>query len=298
MTESEAAPPRLDRVDIGGGLHIAIAEWGAADASEVVVCVHGLTRNARDFDWLATELARRAGRRVISIDVVGRGRSDRLPDPTAYGYPTYHMHMLALLDALKLATVDWIGTSMGGLIGMGLAAQAPARIRRLVLNDIGPMIPRQALKGIVSTSGSMPRLADEAEAEAYFRQRMASFGPLTDAQWRHVVLHGTRRLEDGALTPGYDPAISSALTGADAKDIALWPLWEAIKQPRLLIRGGDSEVLLRATALGMVASGPVDLVEFPGIGHAPSLMARDQIAAIADWLNQPHESKPKFSELS
>ena len=278
-------------------------EWGDAANPHVVICVHGLTRNGRDFDWLAQALADDC--RVVCPDVVGRGASDRLAAHEGYNYPQYLADMTALIArvtapapdgwlarlAARLrrrhgtAAVDWVGTSMGGLIGMMLAAQPASPIRRLVMNDVGPLIPKDALARIGEYVGRDPRFATPEQAEAYFRKVCAPFGPLTDEQWRHLVRHGTRRGDDGALRLVYDPGIGEPFRNAAYRDIDLWPVYDKVRCPTLLLRGEDSDLLLRATAREMRMRGPhPELVEFPGIGHAPMLMADDQIAVVREFL--------------
>jgi pimeloyl-ACP methyl ester carboxylesterase len=274
---------RTGRAPVGADGELAYAEWGDPAATDIVLCVHGLTRNAHDFDVLAAALS--ANRRVIALDVIGRGGSSWLAKPERYGYPLYFEHALAFMDALKLESVDWIGTSMGGIIGMMVAAQQPQRVRRLVLNDIGALVPKQALTRILSYVGKEPSFATMAEAEAYFRTTLAPFGQLDDATWARLAVTSTRQLPDGRLTTGYDPAIAVALAGADAQDISLWPLWTMVTQPVLLLRGADSDLLSQSTADAMTARGRVELVEFPGAGHAPSLMAPEQIAVVRRWLD-------------
>jgi pimeloyl-ACP methyl ester carboxylesterase len=278
-----AAEPRQGRVSVGA-ISLATVEWGPTDAPDVVLCAHGLTRNARDFDFLARALCAR--RRVIAFDFAGRGGSDWLPDAALYGYPTYFDHAAKLMDALGLASVDWVGTSMGGILGMIVAGQMQTRIRRLVLNDVGALVTRQSLRRIMQFPTLGREFADLAEAESFYRQALASWGRLSDEAYRHIAQHSVRRLADGKLGPNYDPAIRTALAGSDAADINLWPLWGAVARPVLLLRGGDSDLLLRCTALGMVARGGVDYVEFPGVGHAPALMSEDQIRPIVDWLDR------------
>lgn len=262
--------------------HMRFVEWQAMGAERTVLCVHGLTRNGRDFDRLAQVLARRS--RVVCPDVVGRGKSDWLAQSASYTYPQYLADMTALIARLGVSEVDWIGTSMGGLIGMMLAAQPNTPLRRLVLNDVGPFIPRAAVERIGSYVGRDPRFATLHEVETYLRQVLAPFGPLSDADWSHLAEHGHRRYPDGTLGLAYDPAIGDPFR-QPASDVVLWPLWDAIKIPVLLLRGAQSDLLLPETAREMTVRGPrTRLVEFPGIGHAPALMAADQIATVVDWL--------------
>lgn len=265
------------------GFHrVAYTEWGDPNETHVVICVHGLTRNGRDFDFLAQRLA--AQRRVLCPDVVGRGQSDWLTHKDDYGYPLYVSDMAALIARSGAEQVDWVGTSMGGLIGMMLAAQPHTPIRRLVLNDVGPLIPKASLERIAQYVGKAPTFADLDALERYIRQVSAPFGPLTDDQWRHLTLHSSRRNDDGSVTMGYDSAIGNAFSG-EMKDVALWTFWDAISCPTLLLRGAQSDLLLANTAQEMTQRGPRPrLVEFEGIGHAPMLMADDQIAVVREFL--------------
>jgi pimeloyl-ACP methyl ester carboxylesterase len=266
---------------VDNGVTLAYLDHGAGAGGPPVFCVHGLTRNSRDFDSVIARLA--PHRRVLAVDVAGRGGSSWLPDKQLYNNATYVQHLLKLLDQLKLDQVDWIGTSMGGLIGMAVAASVPGRIRRLVINDIGPFIPKASLARIAGYMGVAHAWPDIETAERHFRTHSAPFGPLTDAQWRHLTETSVRR-HNGGFLPAYDPAMADAFKGVEPADINLWPLWAEIRQPILLLRGADSDLLLRPTALGMVARGDVTLREFPGMGHAPSLLADDQLDAISSWL--------------
>ena len=268
-----------------GGFHrLAYVEWGAAKPDRTALCVHGLTRSGRDFDALAGALAR-DGLRVACPDVVGRGRSDRLADPAGYGYPQYLADMNALIARLDAPQVDWIGTSMGGLIGMMLAAQPNTPLRRLVINDVGPFIPKAALARIGEYVGRDPRFADLAAAEAYLREIHAPFGALTDQQWRHLTEHSVAAAEGGGYRLAYDPAIAAPFRDAEPEDVDLWALWDLIAIPVLVLRGAESDLLPAETAAEMAARGPrAEVAEIPGCGHAPALMDEHQIALVRDWL--------------
>jgi pimeloyl-ACP methyl ester carboxylesterase len=265
-----------------GDYGLSYADWGSPNAARTIVCVHGLTRNGRDFDHLALVLQDHA--RVLCPDMVGRGLSDPLRDPEQYALPTYVAHMLQLLDQLELGQVDWVGTSMGGLIGMGVAA-AGAPIRRLVLNDIGPFIPKAALERINTHLGLSLSFASLAALEAHLREIHAGFGPLTDAEWRHLAEHSASRREDGTFRLSYDQRLAEPMKRGPLADIDLWPVWDQIRCPVLVLRGTQSELLLAATAEEMTRRGAgAEVVEIDGTGHAPALMAKDQIAIVRDWL--------------
>ncbi len=270
------------------GFHqMAYVEWGEVDNPKVLVCVHGLTRNGRDFDFLAQALA--ADYRVICPDIVGRGKSDWLSNKSLYVMPQYCADMVTLLARLNVETVDWLGTSMGGLIGMALAAQPGNPIRRLVLNDVGPVITAVSLARIGDYLGTPPRFDSIEEAEAYVRTVSAPFGPLTDDQWRHLTVHVVREAADGKIEFRYDPGIAQVykqgqqLSGG--KDVELWPLFDAITCSTLVLRGAQSDLLTPATAQAMTQRGPrAQLIEIPGVGHAPMLMDETQIAPVRDFL--------------
>jgi pimeloyl-ACP methyl ester carboxylesterase len=265
-----------------GDYGLSFADWGSPDAARTIVCVHGLTRNGRDFDHLAIVLQDHA--RVICPDMVGRGLSDPLRDPEQYALPTYVVHMLQLLEQLELRQVDWVGTSMGGLIGMGVAASG-APIRRLVLNDIGPFIPKAALERINTHLGLSLSFASLEALEAHLREVHAGFGPLSDAEWRHLAEHSASRREDGTFRLSYDQRLAEPMKRGPIADIDLWPVWDQIRCSVLVLRGAQSELLLAATAEEMTRRGPgAEVVEIDGTGHAPALMAKDQIAIVRDWL--------------
>jgi pimeloyl-ACP methyl ester carboxylesterase len=268
-----------------GGFHeIFYTDWGDPAASRVAVCVHGLTRNSRDFDALAAALATALPARVICPDVAGRGRSQWLSDPLHYGYPQYIADMTALLASLGIARVDWIGTSMGGLIGMFLAASPTAPIRSLVMNDVGPVLARTALERIAGYVGADARFDNLAALEAHLRSIHAPFGPLTDGQWHHLARHGHRYIADGSYGLAYDPAIAVNVKLA-VRDWDFWPAWDAITCPALVLRGVQSDLLSAEVAAAMSSRGPkAALVSFEGIGHAPALMSREQIGVVTQWL--------------
>jgi pimeloyl-ACP methyl ester carboxylesterase len=268
------------------GFHrMRYCEWGDREAAGVVVCVHGLTRNARDFDALARTLTA-ADCRVVCPDVVGRGASDWLADPAEYGFARYLADMAVLLARLGAERVDWVGTSMGALIGMMLAAQDGHPLRRLVLNDVGPVIPQAALRRIADYVGTDPRFPDMATAESYIRAVHAPFGALDDAQWRHLTESSVAPADGGqGYRLRYDPAIGAAFAELAEEDVDLWSVWDRVTVPTLVLRGADSDLLPRATAQEMTQRGPrAEVVEIAGCGHAPALLDAAQTGLIRDWL--------------
>jgi len=268
-----------------GFLSLAYWEWEGPPGAPTVLCVHGLTRNGRDFDFLAEALSSRF--RVVCPDLPGRGRSDWLEDAAGYSFPFYLAVVGALYARLDVPAVHWVGTSMGGLLGMLFAALPKAPVRRLVLNDVGPVLPKAGLERIGRYVGRDPGFSNRQELEAYLRDVHAAFGPLTDAQWRHLAEHSGRTRSDGRLGLAYDPKIAAVFGSPDAplQDIDFWPFYDQVRCPTLVVRGGQSDVLRSSDAAAMTERGPrARLTEFAGIGHAPALMADEQIAAIRDFL--------------
>jgi len=274
------------RLELGApfeGVTLGYREWGSPDAVRTVVGVHGLTRNAADFAGLATALAGR-GARVLAVDVVGRGDSSWLDDPSGYAVPTYAGHLACWLQRLELDRVDWVGTSMGGLIGMALAASERPPMARLVLNDVGPFVPKAALEEIGAYLAKTLHFASLADVEAHLRKIHAGFGPLTDAQWRRLARTSVVADGDGWRLH-YDPAIRVPYEDLAADDIDLWELYDRITVPTLVLHGSASPLLDRATCEAMSRRGPgAEVRHFEGVGHAPALLADDQIDAVATWL--------------
>ena len=287
--------PRLQSVQCLGarGLHrMAYWEWGDAANPRVLVCVHGLARQGRDFDTLARALC--GHYRVVCPDVVGRGRSDRLADAAGYAIPAYVADMVTLLARLDASTVHWVGTSMGGLIGLGLASLAQSPIERLVLNDVGPTIEFEAIERIGRYLGQPLRWSTLEEGADYLASISASFGPHTPEQWRALSAPMLRPDGDGdGFVLHYDPAIAQPFKAftpqhAQAGEALTWAAYEAVRCPTLLLRGADSDLLSRATAQAMTQRGPrARLVEFAGVGHAPTLVADDQVTAVREFLLGP-----------
>jgi pimeloyl-ACP methyl ester carboxylesterase len=267
------------------GFHrVVYYEWGAADNPHVVVCVHGVGRNGRDFDVLGEALA--PTHRVLAIDMPGRGQSEWLRDPMNYVFPVYLGTLAAMIAASGADEVAWVGTSMGALLGIVVAAQPGTPVRRLVVNDAGPVIEASGLARIAQYFGADPSFATYDELERYVRTIAASFGALTDAQWAHITRTNARQRADGTWALGYDPAIAVPFRAQPAP-VNLWPLWDAIRCPTLVLRGERSDLLSHETAQEMAARGPrARVVEIGGVGHAPMLLAQDQVDVVVDFLRE------------
>ena len=289
-TASARAEPRLRRVQClsPAGMHaMAYAEWGDPHNPNVLVCVHGLTRLGRDFDRLARALMERY--RVICPDVVGRGRSDRLRNPAYYAVPQYVADMVTLIARLDVERVDWVGTSMGGLIGIALAGQPGSPIRQLVINDVGPTLGVAAIARIGSYVGQPVSFANLEEAVDYQSVTAAPFGLKTRDDWRELIAP-TLRKEGERYVFHYDPAIavpfkSVTPEAAAAGEAAMWALFDRITARTLLVRGAQSDLLTAETAAEMAARGPRPVIaEIEGVGHAPTFMPADQISLVRDFL--------------
>jgi pimeloyl-ACP methyl ester carboxylesterase len=289
MAETELSEPRRRSVQCASarGLHrIAYLEWGDPRNRDVLVCVHGLTRSAHDFDELARSVASHF--RIACPDLAGRGDSDRLSDPAFYNVPQYVADMVTLIARLDTESVNWLGTSVGGLIGMALAAQAGTPVKKLILNDVGPVISHAALERIGSYVGNAPVFSSLEEAERYVRSISTPFGPHSDAQWRFLTENWVKKEADGRWRPRYDPRIAEPYRASmPEKDLELWSIYDAIRCPTLVIRGAQSDLLSRATTAEMTRRGPkAKVIEIPGVGHAPTLLGADQIGVVRDFLLQ------------
>lgn len=285
--------PRLDHVQCLGtrGLHrMAYWEWGDPSNTHVVLCVHGLSRQGRDFDTLARALSDRC--RVVCPDVAGRGQSEWLEDPMGYAVPNYVADMVTLAARVNAGTLDWVGTSMGGLIGLGFASLKGAPLRRLVLNDVGPTVEAESIERIREYLGVPVRWSSVDEAADYLWSISSSFGPHTREQWMALTLPQLKPDGDGYV-PHYDPKIAipiAAMTPqiAAAAQAMLWQAYDQMTLPTLLLRGAESDLLSPETAHAMTLRGPkARLVEFEGIGHAPMLQQPDQVQAIREFLLGP-----------
>ena len=263
---------------------MAYLEWGDPANKRVLICVHGLTRCARDFDRLAAALS--GHYRVVCPDVAGRGDSEWLADPMLYQLPKYVGDMVTLIARLDVESVHWLGTSMGGLIGMALAAQPGTPVQKLVVNDAGPVITKVSLERIASYVGKTAVFPDLAAAEKFLRTVNAPFGPHSDAEWRFLTEVVVRKDADGSLRPHYDPKLAETFRVLmPEKDLELWPMWDAIRCPTLVLHGAQSDLLTRDTCDKMAGRGPkAKVVEIAGVGHAPTLLHDDQIRIVRDFL--------------
>lgn len=289
------------------GFHrVAYTDWGDPDNPHVVMCVHGLSRNSRDFDYLAQALQR--DYRVICMDVVGRGESDWLEDKSGYTFSTYLSDAAALvarvttpvragiLREMRTRTLDWVGTSMGGLMGMLLAAKRNSPIGRLVMNDVGPFVPWNGLFRLKGHLGRPHGFSSRQGAARFLRDALAAFGPLTEPQWEHLFTHSLQKRDDDRWYLRFDPAIGQWNAQADPelpigptflRGIDLWSVWNDVQCPVLVLRGAQSDVLPKATVAEMQRRKPATrAVEFEGVGHAPALFDKRQIDAVRAFLRQ------------
>jgi len=293
---------RLEEVPVlgpRGFTRVAYADWGPRDAARVVFCVHGLTRNGRDFDFLARRLAGH-GMRVIAPDLPGRGRSEWVPQATDYATPLYLAAAATLIAASGAKSVDWIGTSLGGHIGMELAALPGSPIRRLVLNDFGARVAGTALQRIGAYLRVRRRFATIEDLEAHLRSIHEPFGKLTDSQWRHLAEHSAVKTDEGDYRQHYDPAIAHMFSWPLMVDISLWHVWDKVACPTLILHGEDSDLLHASTVRAMMKRGEasrnglVRSIEVRECGHAPALMSDAQISVVEEFLlEKPAGKSPR-----
>jgi pimeloyl-ACP methyl ester carboxylesterase len=255
-------------------------EWGDEKNPRVLVCVHGLTRNGRDFDTLAQGLA--DAYRVVCPDIPGRGRSDWLRDPADYNYPVYCADLTTLVAKVGAETIDWVGTSMGGIIGMILAGMPGSPVRKLVMNDVGCLVPKASLERIGQYLGEEPPF-DSIEALEGAIRSVSPFGALTAEQWRHIAIHSAKQ-EDGKWRFRYDPGIAKNFHAAPLADVDLRPYWRQVHGPVLVIRGEHSDLLLPETLEEMRARPRTEALVIPDVGHCPMLMDDHQVGAIRRFL--------------
>ncbi len=268
---------------------IAYRDWGDENAS-AIIGVHGLTGNGSDFDYLAPALVKN-GYRLIAVDLAGRGQSDFLENPLDYNYDLYCEDLLALLGHLGLKQVGWIGISLGGLLGIRLAGMKTSPIKRLIINDVGPEVPKPALDFIHHVISQNYEFDDVAALEKRMREtRGLTWGPVSDEQWTHMARHNNRKLDNGKITYAYDPTIAEIFKTAPIGSENLWDYWRKIKIPTLLLWGEKSVILTKEIIDKMQATGPdFDLHVFKDCGHVPSLMEPEQINVLSQWLSQAIE---------
>lgn len=266
------------------GTHRIVYSEFTGDPARTVICVHGLSRNGRDFDWLAEKLAA-DGHRVICPDMAGRGRSAPFANPAHYNNMQYVMDCVALIQHLGVSSIDWVGTSMGGIIGMVLAAQPQHPIRRMVINDMGAIVPRSAVQNIKTYVGQNPVFATWDDYYDAFVKRMEPFALSTDAQKRYLAETSLHRTPEGVYRLAYDVGIIAGLPAAEEiTDVDLWPFWNQVTVPTLILHGANSDILSAETLEKMKAGKNVQSVTFPHVGHAPALMDDDQIEIVRDFL--------------
>jgi pimeloyl-ACP methyl ester carboxylesterase len=267
---------------------MAYKEWGDPKNPRVLVCVHGVTRVSDDFDNMAMTMSDQY--RVICPDVVGRGRSDWLRDPQHYQVPQYVSDMVTLLARLEAETVHWFGTSMGGLIGMGLASLKDTPVQKLVLNDVGPSLNSAALSRIGDYVGKAVRFDTLDEAVRYIKDISQPFGPHSDEEWHKLAADALRQDNDGKWILHYDPGLAVPIKATTPEllqraEAMLWMAYDAIACPTLLVRGAESDLLKHEVAQAMTTRGPKPrLIEIPGVGHAPTFLHADQIAPVREFL--------------
>jgi pimeloyl-ACP methyl ester carboxylesterase len=283
---------KLPNTTADKGTHrLAVLDWGNPNSQRVAICVHGLTRNARDFDFLAAQLAA-TGRRVLSISMAGRGESDWLADPMGYNYASYVADCLAVMDNFHIREVDWIGTSMGGIIGMMVAASNPRRIKKLVMNDIGALLSKEALARIYDYVRTMPaQFETRTEAEAYLRNAFAPWNITDTPIWQGFV-DSSLITRDGALRYACDPAIAVPLAASsknftEVTDVNLSAIWNEVQTPTLILRGEQSDILSEETVKAMRSTNlNTESLTYPNVGHAPALMTDADTKPILQWLDR------------
>ncbi len=270
-----------------GQHRMAYTQWGDPDNKRVLICVHGFSRTGRDFDYLAAALQEKY--RIICPDIVGRGKSDWLSNSSDYGLPVYISDMLTLINQLNLSNIDWVGTSMGGLIGMFIASQKDSLINRLVMNDIGPEIVPESLKRWAGKylSQGKPDFENLTQVTEYVREFYSGYGSLTDSEWEHIAKHTVKNTSEGKYQLHYDLSITDMfrVSTGELKPVDFWQTWSSVSCPVLLLHGEESFLLLPETIQKMQSIHPQITVKHFPCGHNPPLLSIDQIEAIAEWLN-------------
>ncbi|WP_170766435.1 alpha/beta fold hydrolase [Ruegeria lacuscaerulensis] len=287
-TRSAPKPQRSGRIKCISrhGFHdLAYVDWGRKTSAEKILCVHGLTRNGRDFDALASQLSKSA--RVVCPDLVGRGKSDWFDDASDYHLLQYNMDITVLAAKVGFEKFDWIGTSLGGLMGISLAGVNNSPIRRLVINDVGPTIPTSALHRISRYMGGAEFFQSLDEVEAHLRETLSPFGPMTDPDWARMAVHSSIETDQG-LVMHHDPGIMQNFRRYSMfMHFSLWKYWDKITCPVLILRGTESDFLTESLLTRMLNRLPhAEAIEFEGVGHTPTLNAQNQIEPILEWLER------------
>lgn len=265
------------------GFHkVNYMDWGNPASKKTAICVHGVSRNGRDFDYLARALAAQ-GYRVICPDMPGRGKSDWLPIATDYNMPLLATILTSFINMHPSNELLWVGTSMGGILGMLMASRANTPIKKMILNDVGPHLDSEPLKKILQYLSIMPTFKTRELAKNFLSQILSPFGIKTDEHLEHLTTHSFFKNNQDEYQLAYDPKILALFQVEEAD---LWPFWEPISCPTLVIRGQNSPILTSQTAAKMAEKSNVDLVEFAGVAHAPALMDEDQIMTILNWLKK------------
>jgi pimeloyl-ACP methyl ester carboxylesterase len=279
-----------------GKHRIVYQDWGDENNPRVLLCVHGLTRNSRDFDYIADHLSSQY--RVIAPDIVGRGQSDWLADSSLYTLEQYINDMGSLLKALNIGEVDWLGTSLGGLIGMAIASAPHSPIKHLILNDIGPVIKKEAIAYLATSLAETPHFNSLDELKGFLKEAYSAMGHLDHGFWEHMATYDHRITPEGRLTRNFDPKITHWVGSMTSADLAMWDLWENIQCPTLVLHGELSIILTPEICKEMLArNSHATVVTLPKVGHTPSLMTEAQIAVVENWLKTTAE-RPKQRERS
>ena len=278
------------------GFHeLAYVEWGDKDNPDVLICVHGLTRNSRDFDYLAYDLQKKY--RIICPDLLGRGKSDYVGQASVYNFAQYMTDMVALLARIGVEKVNWLGTSLGGIIGIMLAAQPNSPLKSLILNDVGMIIPSTALHRIGTYARNDLTFSSFDDAVSYFQAILAPMGDLNPEKWKHITKYGTLTSPNGALRLAYDPAIGETFINQPTPTLHLETYWQSIHCPLLVLRGEESDFLPPDIVARMLYHQPnAKVVVIPACGHAPSLMETSQIQVVGEWLDEIEDDEKKFMD--
>lgn len=275
------------------GFHeLAYVEWGDKDNPDVLVCVHGLTRNSRDFDYLAYDLQKKY--RIICPDLLGRGKSDYVGQASVYNFAQYMADMVALLARIGVDKVNWLGTSLGGIIGIMLAAQPHSPLKSLILNDIGMIIPSMALHRLGTYARNDPTFSSVDDAISYFQAVLAPIGDLNPEKWKHIAKYGTLASPNGSLRLACDSAIGENFINQPTPTLHLETYWQSIQCPLLVLRGEESDFLPAEIVTRMMYHQlEAKVVVIPACGHAPSLMETSQIQVVEEWLETVKDSEKK-----